>query len=163
MVDVASGFQHHGHPWVLPGRGRQRARGPPHGHARTGTGLQKIARSRISDPGIPTASCGGDLPAAQMGGGEGDLAGARPLFERALVIREKTLGPELPETAATLNNLAVILYEQGGLARARPLLQSALEIYEKALSPEHPNTMKVRSSLAAIHQVTGHNAPLRNP
>jgi len=41
---------------------------------------------------------------------QGDLAGARPLFERALAIREKVLGPEHPDTAASLNNLAYLLH-----------------------------------------------------
>jgi hypothetical protein len=34
---------------------------------------------------------------------------ARPLFERALAIRGKVLGPEHPETAASLNNLARVI------------------------------------------------------
>ena len=34
---------------------------------------------------------------------QGDLAAARPLFERALAIYEKALGPEHPSTAASLN------------------------------------------------------------
>jgi tetratricopeptide (TPR) repeat protein len=52
---------------------------------------------------------------------QGDLAGARPLYERALAIREKAFGPERPRTATTLNNLAALLYDQGDLAAARPL------------------------------------------
>ncbi|MBV8441450.1 MAG: tetratricopeptide repeat protein, partial [Hyphomicrobiales bacterium] len=35
------------------------------------------------------------------------------MFERALAIREKTLGPEHPDTAANLNNLACLLQAQG--------------------------------------------------
>jgi hypothetical protein len=34
---------------------------------------------------------------------QGDLAGARPLFERALAIRVEALGPAHPDTAASLN------------------------------------------------------------
>ncbi len=52
---------------------------------------------------------------------QGDLAAARPLYERALAIREKALGPEHPDTATSLNNLARLLQEQGDLAGARPL------------------------------------------
>jgi Tetratricopeptide repeat len=37
---------------------------------------------------------------------QGDYAGARPLSERALAIREKALGPEHPYTATSLNSLA---------------------------------------------------------
>jgi hypothetical protein len=40
---------------------------------------------------------------------------AQPLFERAIAIREKVLGPEHPYTAQTLNNLAVLLKDQGDL------------------------------------------------
>ena len=49
---------------------------------------------------------------------QGDLAGARPLYERALAIREKALGPEHPDTAQSLNNLAVLLQAQGDFAGA---------------------------------------------
>jgi hypothetical protein len=37
---------------------------------------------------------------------QGDLAGARPLFERALAIRERVLGPDHPNTAQSRKNLA---------------------------------------------------------
>ncbi|MGH7261960.1 MAG: tetratricopeptide repeat protein, partial [Nitrospiraceae bacterium] len=60
-------------------------------------------------------------------------AGARPLQERALAIREKALGPEHPETAISLSNLASVLRDQGDLAGARPLYERALAIFEKAL------------------------------
>lgn len=38
---------------------------------------------------------------------------ARPLFERALAIREKLLGPDHPDIATSLNNLAVLGQMQG--------------------------------------------------
>lgn len=37
---------------------------------------------------------------------------AKPLFERALDIQENALGPNHPEVAATLNNLAGLLEDQ---------------------------------------------------
>ncbi len=52
---------------------------------------------------------------------EGELAGARPLYERALAIRERVLGPDHHDTAQGLNNLAVLLQDQGELAAAGPL------------------------------------------
>jgi tetratricopeptide (TPR) repeat protein len=72
----------------------------------------------------------------------------RPLFERALAIREKVLGPEHPDTATSLNNLALLLRHQGDRAAARPLLERALTIYEKMLGPEHPNTLLFACVLA---------------
>jgi hypothetical protein len=47
---------------------------------------------------------------------QGDFAGARPLYERALAIREKTLGPEHYDTAESLNALAVVLSNEGDFA-----------------------------------------------
>jgi len=45
-----------------------------------------------------------------------------PLHERALAIIEKALGPEHPDTAMGLNNLAGLLRAQSDLARARAAL-----------------------------------------
>ncbi len=44
---------------------------------------------------------------------QGDYAAARPLYERALAIREAALGPEHPDVATSLNNLAGLHYAQG--------------------------------------------------
>jgi Tfp pilus assembly protein PilF len=63
---------------------------------------------------------------------------ARPLFERALAINEKVLGPEHPDTATSLDNLAGVLHDRGELVGARSLLERALAIREKALGSEHP-------------------------
>jgi hypothetical protein len=41
---------------------------------------------------------------------QGDLAAARPLYERALAISEKVRGPEHPDTARSLNNLALLRF-----------------------------------------------------
>jgi hypothetical protein len=37
-----------------------------------------------------------------------ELAQAKPLFERALAIREKVLGPEHPDTAKIRQNLSAL-------------------------------------------------------
>jgi tetratricopeptide (TPR) repeat protein len=71
--------------------------------------------------------------------GRAAYAAARPLFERALAIHEKVRGPEHPDTATSLNDLALLLKNQGDLAAARPLVERALAIREKALGPEHPH------------------------
>ncbi|MGB6697833.1 MAG: tetratricopeptide repeat protein [Methylocella sp.] len=87
---------------------------------------------------------------------QGDLAGARPLHERALAIREKALGPDHPDTAASLNNLASLLRAQGDFAGARPLHERALPIDEKVLGPEHPDTATSLNNLAFLLRDTGH-------
>jgi tetratricopeptide (TPR) repeat protein len=75
---------------------------------------------------------------------------ARPLYERALAIREKVLGAEHPETATSLGNLANLLQDQGDLAASRRLRERALAINEKALGPEHPNTATSLNNLASL-------------
>ena len=81
-------------------------------------------------------------------GALGAYAAARPLFERGLAIREKALGPDHPDIAVSLNNLATLLYAQGEFATARPLFERGLAIREKALGPDHPNTLASAAALA---------------
>ncbi len=38
---------------------------------------------------------------------------AEPLYRRALAVREKALGPQHPDTAGSINNLALLLKSQG--------------------------------------------------
>jgi tetratricopeptide (TPR) repeat protein len=82
-------------------------------------------------------------------------AQARPLKERALEIREKVLGLEHPDTAKSLNGLALLLWDQGDLAGARPLHERALAIREKVLGPEHPDTAMSLNNLALLLQDQG--------
>jgi tetratricopeptide (TPR) repeat protein len=64
---------------------------------------------------------------------------AEPLYERALAIREKALGLEHADLAASLDNLALLYDDQGQYAKAEPPYGRALAIFEKLLGPEHPN------------------------
>ena len=64
---------------------------------------------------------------------------AEPLFRRALAIREKSLGPDHPDVANSLNGLAALLNDTDRRAEAEPLFRRALAIWEKSLSPDHPN------------------------
>jgi CHAT domain-containing protein len=52
---------------------------------------------------------------------------AEPLFGRALAIREKSLGPDHPDVAQSLDNLAALHSEQGRWAEALPLVRTATE------------------------------------
>jgi len=93
--------------------------------------------------------------------GQAAYAQARPLFERALAICEKALGPEHPDTAGILNNLALLLHEQGDLAGVLPLYERALAVREKALGPEHPATASSLNNLAALLKGQGDLARAR--
>ena len=86
---------------------------------------------------------------------QGYLAKARPLLKRALAIREKQLGPEHPDTAESLNNLAMLLADHGALAEARPFFKRALAILEARLGPDHPDTRLVRRNLQRLPKSRG--------
>ena len=44
---------------------------------------------------------------------QGKLAEAEPYYQRSLAIREKSLGPDHPDVAESLNNLAQLLQVHG--------------------------------------------------
>ena len=71
---------------------------------------------------------------------------------------EKTIGPEHPEFAKGLNNLAVLYRVQGRYADAEPLYKRALAIREKALGAEHPNVAQSLENYAALLRETGRTA-----
>ena len=80
---------------------------------------------------------------------------ALPLYQRALAIREKALGPDHPSTATSLNNLAGLYRAMGRHEQALPLFQRALAIMEKALGPDHPSTATGLNNLAGLYEAMG--------
>lgn len=91
---------------------------------------------------------------------EGNLELARPLFERALGIMEKGVGPEQPDTALALNNVVQLLIthrefgelliEQREFEAAYQLGLRALMISDKIFGSEHHETVKVLCHLASV-------------
>jgi tetratricopeptide (TPR) repeat protein len=71
---------------------------------------------------------------------QGKYAQAEPFFLRALAIWEQALGPDHPQVAYPLNNLATLYSEQGKYAQAEPFYRRALAIWEQALGPGHSLT-----------------------
>jgi tetratricopeptide (TPR) repeat protein len=78
---------------------------------------------------------------------KGQYAQARPLYERALAIREQLLGKEHPEIAESLNDLASLYHITGKYAQAKPLYERALEIVDAILSKEDEE-----SDIKKLHQ-----------
>ncbi len=89
---------------------------------------------------------------------QGNYAEAAHLGERVLAILEKALGPDHPDTATALNNLALLSQNMGEYAKALPLHQRALAIREKVLGPDHPDTAVTLNNLALLHQSMGEYA-----
>jgi tetratricopeptide (TPR) repeat protein len=77
-----------------------------------------------------------------------NYAEAEPLCRRALHVLEVMLGPEHPDVASGLNNLAMLLQDINRLAEAEPLIRQALAISEKALGPDHPTVAARLNNLA---------------
>ena len=71
---------------------------------------------------------------------------AEPLYQRAIAIDEKTLGPEHPDLATKLNNLANLYQHQGKYEEAEPLFKRALAIYEQKFGSAHPRTRTIREN-----------------
>src|ERR1043166_6897624 len=63
----------------------------------------------------------------------GKFQEAVPIAETVLKYCEKNDGPDHPETAASLNDLALLYDGLGNYSKAIPLFERALKIREKAL------------------------------
>ena len=75
--------------------------------------------------------------------------------KKALQVAEQNLGPDHPDVATSLNNLAELYREQGQYAQAEPLFKRSLAILEKALGPDHPDVATTLNNLAALYKKTG--------
>ncbi len=81
---------------------------------------------------------------------QGDLAGARAAYERALRIDEASFGPDHPNVAIRVWNLGALMKAEGDRAGARSMYERALATFERFLGPDHPNTRGVRGSLERL-------------
>jgi CHAT domain-containing protein/lipopolysaccharide biosynthesis regulator YciM len=84
-----------------------------------------------------------------LSGGKYDEA--LPPAERALEIRERLLGAESLDVAATLDGLGKIYTGRGEYIKAEPLFNRALEIREKVLGKDHPTTADSFNFLAELY------------
>ncbi len=75
-------------------------------------------------------------------------------MRRVVGIFEKASGPEHPDAAVALNNLAVLLNATNRVAEAEPLMQRALAIDEKSYGPDHPDVARDLNNLAQLLQAT---------
>ena len=79
---------------------------------------------------------------------------AEELFQEALLKDEASLGPEHPNVAIRLNNLAQLYQATNRLKEAEPLMERALKIDEASLGKNHPNVAIRLNNLAALYQAT---------
>jgi tetratricopeptide (TPR) repeat protein len=69
-------------------------------------------------------------------------------------IFEISYGPEHPNVATSLNNLAQLLQATNRLSEAEPLKRRALAIDEASYGPEHPDVAIDLNNLALLLQAT---------
>ena len=101
----------------------------------------------------------GDLPQQSRGtcfSATNRLGEAELLYRRALAIDEASYGPDHPDVATELNNLAGLLRATNRLGEAEPLYRRALAIDEASYGPNHPE-------VATRPQQSGGLAPRHEP
>jgi len=79
---------------------------------------------------------------------KGDLAGAEALYRRVFETRERTLGPDHPNTPASLHRLAHLLREMGETTRASLIDQRLAEAADQLRQPERIETLQSAFELA---------------
>ena len=80
---------------------------------------------------------------------------AVPYFERCLTLSEQRFGPNHPDVATSLNNLAGLYRAQGKYGEAEPLYRRSLAIWEKQLGENHPDVATSLNNLAALYDSQG--------
>ncbi len=95
---------------------------------------------------------------------QGDYAGARTRFERALALRTKALGPEHPDVAAALNNIGAAVDLAGDSPAALPYFERAARIWTQALGADHPETLQAVGNLGSsrLHLGSAEQAKAEN-
>ncbi len=83
---------------------------------------------------------------------QGNYSEAAKVGEEALQVAESTYGPDHPNMAASLNNLAAAYHSQGNYARAEALYKRALAIDEKIFGKDHPNVAADRANLEELYK-----------
>jgi tetratricopeptide (TPR) repeat protein len=89
---------------------------------------------------------------------QGRYSEAIPLAQRTLAIVEKALGPDHPNVATALNNLADLYRAQGRYADAETLYKRSLAMREKELGPDDLNVALSLNNLAGLYLTQGRYA-----
>jgi CHAT domain-containing protein/tetratricopeptide (TPR) repeat protein len=86
---------------------------------------------------------------------EGKYSEAATIWRQLLAISENAFGPDHPEVATSLSNLASLLSEQRQYASAESLCRRSLAIYEKALGADHPYVALSLNNLSQLLRQQG--------
>jgi hypothetical protein len=94
---------------------------------------------------------------ARLSENQADFSGARAWYERCLQHCEERLGPDHPDTAASLNNLAGLLKAINRLVEAEPLMRRHLLIFLACSKQgfEHPHLQAAFGNYISLLQAMG--------
>jgi tetratricopeptide (TPR) repeat protein len=87
--------------------------------------------------------------------GQSLWAEAEKWLKACLQMTKKRSGTDHPNTATSLNNLALLYHAMGRYAEAEPLLVQSLSIWEQQLGANHPNTATSLNNLAGLYHAMG--------
>ena len=87
--------------------------------------------------------------------GQSLWAEAEKWLKACLQMTEKRCGADHPDTATTLNNLAVLYNAMGRYPEAEPLYVRSLSIREQQLGGDHPDTALGLNNLAVLYESMG--------
>lgn len=88
----------------------------------------------------------------------GKFSEAEPLLKRSLAIGETALGPEHPDVATILDNLAELYHAQGRYAEAEQNWHKGLAILERSLGSKHPRVAWMLNNFADFYSSRGRYA-----
>ena len=134
------------------------------GRADEAEALYEAALRVFADPELPaTGARRADAlnNLADLRHSQGDLEEAERLYADALARREAALGAEHPETAASVNNLAVLLLELRRHSEALPLLRRAANIARATAGAAPSHYATALGKLASGLQLLGKAAEAR--
>src|SRR6267142_1472432 len=75
---------------------------------------------------------------------------AAPLLDKAVATRTRLLGPDHPDTLASLYMTTKNLNDEGQYAEAEKRLHIVLDTQRRVLGPEHPDTVKSMIAIAGV-------------
>jgi tetratricopeptide (TPR) repeat protein len=87
---------------------------------------------------------------------QGRYGEAERLGREGLKVAEKRFGPDHPNTARSLTDLADLYrIHMGKYAEAEPLYKQALAVWEKAQGSDHPEVATLLEKMADLYKKTG--------
>lgn len=85
---------------------------------------------------------------------------AKMFLTRSLEMRQRVLGPDHPDCAQSLNNLAALHTERREYETSEDMYERALDIRKRALSPDHPSLAYTLKHLAMLYKRRVRHTPV---